>query len=72
MLTNDQINEFEREYLMIMILMLNIEMLTMIDSRSRGSSQLLYTEKKFGWTVTDYTNYQSFWTVHMSVKVKDE
>ena len=37
--------------------------------RSRGSNGLLYTQKKFGWTVTDYTNYQSFWVVHMSVKV---
>ena len=39
------------------------------NSRSRGSNGLLYTQKKFGWTVTDYTNYQSFWVVHMSVKV---
>ena len=22
---------------------------------------MLYTEKKFGWTVTEYTNYQMFY-----------
>ena len=26
-----------------------------------GGSGLLYTEKKFGWTVTEYTNYQMFY-----------
>ena len=47
-------------------------LLTLQLTRSRGSSGLLYTQKKFGWTVTDYTNYQSFWVVHMSVKVEDK
>ena len=28
--------------------------------RSRDTSGLLYTQKKFGWTVTQYTNYKSF------------
>ena len=28
--------------------------------RSRDANGLLYTEKKFGWTVTQYTNYMSF------------
>ena len=28
--------------------------------RSRDTSGLLYTEKKFGWTLTQYTNYKSF------------
>ena len=28
--------------------------------RSRDTNGLLYTQKKFGWTVTQYTNYKSF------------
>lgn len=27
--------------------------------RSRGGNSQLYTQKKFGWTVTDYTNFRS-------------
>ena len=33
-------------------------------SQMRGSNNvngLLYTEKKFGWTLTEYTNYKSFY-----------
>ena len=28
--------------------------------RSRDTNGVLYTQKKFGWSVTDYTDFQSF------------
>ena len=35
--------------------------LSFVGSFRTSSNGLLYTEKKFGWTVVDYTNYKSFW-----------
>jgi len=36
--------------------------------RGRDTNGLLYTQKKFGWTVTQYTNYKSFFSAHIAVK----
>ena len=36
--------------------------------RSRDTNGLLYTQKKFGWTVTDYTDFQSFFVSIVIIK----
>ena len=64
---NCQIGRLKRVVVVVVVFCCQIYKVSI--ARSRGSNGLLYTQKKFGWTVTDYTNYQSFWVVHMSVKV---
>ena len=35
--------------------------LSFVSSLRSSTSSQLYTQKKFGWSVTQYTNYEMFW-----------
>ncbi|XP_023322314.1 uncharacterized protein LOC111696803 isoform X2 [Eurytemora carolleeae] len=52
----------ERE---LILLILGLGLIGSIRAKSSG---LLYTQKKFGWSVTDYSYYTMFMVVHLAVK----
>jgi len=52
----------------IIFSMLALSFLSSMRAGGAGTSGVLYTQKKFGWTVTQYTNYEMFWSVHIAIK----
>ena len=42
-------------------IILGMMALSFVSSLKSSTSSQLYTQKKFGWSVTQYTNYEMFW-----------